>query len=51
MCNKTKMGGGKTYCAPKTVTVELLGGPCMDVVSPNGGLQDVIVDNLIDEGV
>lgn len=47
-----KMGGGKSYITPETVTVELLGGPCMDVVSPNGGIQDMITNDLIsDEGV
>lgn len=46
-----KMGGGKSYITPETATVELLGGPCMDVASPNGGLQDLITNELLDEGV
>ncbi len=47
-----KMGEAKAYKAPETVTVELMGGPCMDVASPNGGIQNLITNDLIDdEGV
>lgn len=47
-----KMGEAKAYKAPETVTVELMGGPCMDAVSQTGGVQDLIVNDLIgDEGV
>lgn len=47
-----KMGGGKAYLTPETVTIELMGGPCMDTVSQTGGVKDLIVNDLIgDEGV
>ncbi len=43
--------GRETYISPLTETIELQGGPCMDVASPNGGLQDLITNELLDEGV
>lgn len=47
-----KMGGGKSYITPETNAIELMGGPCMDVISPNGGIQNLITNDLIsDEGV
>lgn len=41
----------EAYISPLTETIELQGGPCMDVASPNGGLQDLITNELLDEGV
>ena len=47
-----KLGGGKSYITPETNAIELMGGPCMDAVSQTGGVQDLIVNDLIgDEGV
>ncbi len=43
-----KMGGGK-YLSPVTETIEMQGGPCMDVASPNGGLQNLVENELLDE--
>lgn len=42
---------GNSYVSPVTETITLQGGPCMDVASPNGGLQDLITNELLDEGV
>ena len=41
-----KMGGG-SYLAPLTEIIELQGGPCMQDASPNGGLQDLVVHDVI----
>jgi hypothetical protein len=43
-----KMGGGK-YLSPVTETIELQGGPCMQDASPNGGLQNLATNDLINE--
>lgn len=40
------MGGG-SYLAPLTEIIELQGGPCMQDASPNGGLQDLVVHDVI----
>ena len=40
------MGVGK-YLSPVTETIELQGGPCMDVASPNGGLENLVVHDVI----
>ena len=42
------MGGG-SYIAPVIKTITLQGGPCMQNASPNGGLQNLATNDLINE--
>lgn len=46
----TKKGGGD-YVSPQTEIIELQGYPCMQSTSPNGSLQNLINNDLLDEGV
>jgi len=42
-----KWGGVLQYVSPRTEAIELQGGPCMDVASPNGGLDNLVVHDVI----
>ncbi len=46
--NLNKMGGGE-YLSPITEIIELQGGPCMQDASPNGALQNLTTNDLLDE--
>ncbi len=42
-----KKWGVLQYVSPRTEAIELQGGPCMDVASPNGGLDNLVVHDVI----
>lgn len=38
------------YIVPLVKTIELQGGPCMQNASPNGSLQNLEVNGILNEG-
>ena len=39
-----------TYMVPLVKTITLQGGPCMQNASPNGSLQNLEVNGILNEG-